>query len=202
MEKKYNVKISAGNMKLGTIANLSLTPGVSCSECAKKTCLVSGCYACKAYRQYKNVRAAWDRNTDMAINDLPTMEKELNEYFGCVNSPRYFRVHVGGDFITAEYAAMWARVAANNPGTRFLAFTKQWDNVRGVDFPANFSLVLSAWEGVEIPADLSAKYSTAFCVNTPEKIPAGALECPGNCSTCGVCWELSKRGINVAFLKH
>lgn len=196
------IHISKGNMKVGTIPNFSLTPGRSCSKKACKTCFVQGCYACKSYRQYKNVRTAWDENTECAVHELKSMEKQLSAYFDGMNAPRFFRIHVGGDFITKEYAEMWARIAVNHPHTNFLAFTKQWENVRGIDFPENFSLVLSGWPGTEIPADLKEKYRTATCVNSADEIPAGGFHCPGHCENCGACWELAKRGIDVYFVKH
>ena len=195
-------KISNGNSKVGRIPNLSLTPGRSCSPEACKTCLSGGCYAMKSYRQYKNVRAAWDTNTELALNDLATMERDLTAYFGSMVAPRFFRLHAGGDFISREYAEMWARVAAAAPSTNFLAFTKQWDHVRGIEFPGNFSLVLSAWPGTEIPADLRERYSVAWLDDGSEEIPASAMECPGNCETCGACWGLSRMGIDVRFRKH
>ena len=195
-------RISNGNSKLGTIANISLTPGRTCSAEACKTCMVDGCYALKAYRMYKNTRNAWDANTELAVNDLPTMEAELLQYLSGVNAPRFFRIHVGGDFVTREYAEMWARVALASPHTNFLAFTKQWDHIRGVNFPENVSIVLSAWPGTSIPEDLRALYSVAWMNDGSEPMPADALERPGNCSTCGVCWSLSKHHIDVFFNKH
>lgn len=194
--------ISKGNIKVGTIPNISLTPGRTCSPEACKTCLTGGCYAMKSYRQYPAVRRAWDENTAQAVDNPAGMEADLMAYFGRLNAPRFFRVHVGGDFVTREYAAMWARVAAANPGTCFLAFTKQWEMVRGVNFPENFSLVLSSWPGTTIPADLRARYSVAWLDDGGEEIPADAIECPGNCSNCGVCWSLAKRGLDVKFKKH
>lgn len=196
-----NVKISKGNMKVGSIPNMSLTPGVFCSREACATCHVGGCYAMKSYKQYPNVRKAWDGNVEMALFDLEAMEEQLNAYFKKAR-PAFFRIHVGGDFITSEYAAMWARVAAENPGTKFLAFTKQFDNVAGVSFPENFALVLSAWEGITIPEELKANYQVAYCVNSAEDIPTDGFHCPGSCTNCGACWELSKRGIDVYFVKH
>jgi hypothetical protein len=195
-------KISNGNSKVGRIPNLSLTPGRSCSAEACRTCLSGGCYAMKSYRQYKNVRAAWDTNTELALHDLGTMERDLTAYFGSMVAPRFFRLHVGGDFISREYAEMWARIAAAAPSTNFLAFTKQWDMVRGVEFPGNFSLVLSAWPGTEIPADLRERYSVAWLDDGSEEIPTSAMECTGNCETCGACWGLSRMGIDVRFHKH
>lgn len=200
--RKMETRISAGNVKLGTIANISLTPGRTCSPEACKTCLRDGCYAMKSYRMYKTVRAAWDANTDLALERLDVMESDLMEYFGCITAPRFFRIHVGGDFVTREYAAMWARVAAANPHTNFLAFTKQWDMIRGVEFPENVSIVLSSWPGTEIPADLRALYSVAWLDDGNADVPADALECPGNCANCGVCWSLAKRKLDVKFRKH
>ena len=202
IKNAMKIKISEGNSKLGTIANISLTPGKTCSADACKTCLKCGCYALKSYKAYPTTRAAWDNNTDIAINDIARFEADLMLYFSSISAPRFFRIHVGGDFVSAEYAAMWARVAAANPGTNFLAFTKQWDNIRGVEFPENVSIVLSAWPGIEIPADLRAKYSVAWLDDGTEDIPADALECPSNCETCGVCWSLAKRGLDVFFRKH
>ena len=196
------IHISNGNSKLGTIANISLTPGRTCSPEACKTCLTGGCYAMKSYRMYKNVRAAWDANTDLVLNDLASMETDLLKYFSAVTAPRFFRIHVGGDFVTREYAAMWARVAAACPGTNFLAFTKQWDIIRGIEFPANASIVLSAWPGITIPEDLRKLYSVAWLDDGTEDIPEDAIECPGNCTTCGVCWSLAKRHLDVKFRKH
>lgn len=201
-KQTMKTKISAGNSKLGTIANMSLTPGRTCSPEACKTCLTGGCYAMKAYRMYKTTRAAWDSNTELALTALDVMERDLMAYFGGMNAPRFFRIHVGGDFVTREYAAMWARVAAANPATNFLAFTKQWSMIRGIEFPENVSIVLSAWPGTTIPEDLRNLYSVAWLDDGSEEIPADALECPGNCSTCGVCWSLAKRHIDVKFAKH
>lgn len=196
------IKISNGNMKLGTITNMSLTPGTSCSPEACATCYKEGCYACKSYKAYKTVRNAWDTNTDMALNHLDLMEGELTAYFVSLNAPRFFRIHVGGDFITREYAEMWARVASRAPHTNFLAFTKQWDNIRGVDFPENVSIVLSDWPGIEIPMDLREKYSVAWIDDGRDCVPENAAECPGNCETCGVCWSLARMKIDVKFRKH
>lgn len=198
-------KISRGNSKLGEIANMSLTPGKTCSAEACATCLKDGCYACKSYKQYANTRNAWDHNTNMALNDLSTMESDLMQYFASINAPRFFRIHVGGDFATEEYTRMWARVMEANPHTNFLAFTKQWANVIDVDFPENASIVPSGWPGCKIPDEIMQKFGcAAYCDDgtNSDEIPEDAIECPGNCSTCGVCWSLAKRGISVRFRKH
>ena len=195
------VHISRGNMKVGSIPNFSLTPGRTCSREACGTCLREGCYAMKAYRQYPGTRKAWDENSDAAEQNIPALENALELYF-TAKKPEWFRLHVGGDFASREYASMWARIASRHPGTRFLAFTKQWEMVRGVEFPDNFSLVLSGWPGTEIPADLRAKYSAAMCIEHAEDMPDGGFLCPGSCESCHACWSLARRGIDVYFVKH
>jgi hypothetical protein len=199
---KYNISISKGNTKTGAIPAFSLTPGCTCSAEACKTCYKEGCYARKSYRMYPSVRKAWDNNTDLVKNNLALVEQELTSYFSGMNAPRFFRLHVSGDFATREYAEMWQRIATNAPHTNFLAFTKQWDMVRGIEFPDNFSLVLSAWTGTTIPEDLRQKYSVAWLDDGKTQIPENAMECPGHCDTCGACWGLSKMGIDVKFKKH
>ena len=149
---------------------------------------------------YPNVRNAWDGNTEAVLNQLEEVEAELNAFFSKLSAPQFFRIHVAGDFVTKAYAEMWARVAEAHPRTRFLAFTKQWDNIRDVEFPENFSLILSDWPGCEIPSDL--KHPIAYCVDTWEEAPEDAMHCPGHCDTCGACWDLKKAGCNVAFKKH
>lgn len=194
--------ISKGNIKIGNCYNMSLTPLKTCSAAACMTCGKKGnCYALKSYIQYPGVRTAWDDNTDLAINNLVQMETDLRKHFA-KHSTGYFRLHVAGDFVTVEYAQMWARIAADFPNVKFLAFTKQFDNVREIEFPSNFSLVLSAWKGLEIPADLQAKYMTAYCVEPEDEIPEHCIECPGSCENCMSCWDLHKTGWNVAFHKH
>lgn len=121
------------------------------------------------------------------------------------NKPDLFRIHSAGDFCTVEYARMWRRLALKNPGTRFLAFTKQFDIVRRVHFykVGNFELVLSGWTGIYIPDDLRKHYRCAWCNDGIEnRIPADAIKCPGNCETCRACWNLSKLGKDSVFDKH
>lgn len=202
---KNNLHISDGNKKTGDIPAFNLLPGITCSAAAKITCYINGCYAVNDLR-YPTTRNAWTDNTNAVMNDLPGVKAALMEFFGGMNAPRFFRIHSSGDFITRDYALMWYEVAKANPHTNFLAFTKQFDNVRGVPFYEldNFSLVLSSWNGHDVPADLMELYTVAYCddgvITIPEYRPL--IECPGNCDRCGVCWSLSKRGLNVKFKKH
>jgi hypothetical protein len=132
------------------------------------------------------------------------MDAYLTIYESNINGGHFFRIHAAGDFFNKEYARAWYDLAKKHPKIKFLAFTKAWDAVRGIDFFTldNFSLVLSGWPGTVIPEDLRALYPIADCIENENEKPESALLCPGNCETCGACWALAKNKMNVAFIKH
>ena len=123
MEKKNLVSISAGNRKMGAIPSVSLPPVVTCAagcKCAAK------CYAAKLCRIYPTVREAYTRN-------LEIYRSSPAEYFAQVKAAaattRFFRWHVSGDIIGAEYFSGMVQTARDLPGTAFLAFTKKYNIV-------------------------------------------------------------------------
>lgn len=208
----YRISISGGNMKTGKIPAFSLLPGVSCSAEACGHCLKDGCYAVKtAFQHGYNTETnttlnAWSHNTAAAIHYIPQLEADLNRFFDSVSAPRFFRIHVSGDFISPAYGRMWYRVIKGHPETRFLFFTKRFDICREIDWLSlpNLEPVLSGWTGCRVPEDLIEKgYRVAWCDDGIEnRIPADAIECPGNCESCGMCWNLRKIGRDTYFHKH
>lgn len=138
----------------------------------------------------------------MVLNELGEVEAQLRQYFQRKH-PAFFRVHVAGDFINHEYADMWMRVAAEFSETKFLAFTKAFDIAGQIQPPANFSLVLSGWPGINIPSGASTRYQTAWMQDgTETRIPDSAITCPGHRDSCGMCWHLPRLGRDVVFHKH
>ena len=199
-----------GNSKLGEIPAFNLLPGCSCSPEARAHCMIEGCYAVKnVFSHGYNVNAntvlkAWTDNTVLAKRHVYTLETQIESYLN-QNRPQFFRIHSAGDFISVKYARMWYRIAKRHSETRFLAFTKQWDIIRHVFFYRipNFELVLSGWIGISIPEDLRRHYRCAWCDDGIEdRIPANAIECPGSCDACGMCWHLSELGRDTKFHKH
>lgn len=206
------ISISEGNMKTGRIPAFSLLPGCTCTPEACAHCLREGCYAVKSAFQHgynydsNTTLKAWARNTAAARDHLPELEQELNRFFDAMTAPRFFRIHVSGDFFSEVYAKMWFRVIKSHPHTRFLFFTKAWDIMRALPWLelSNLSPVLSGWTGCRVPDDLiRAGYRVAWCDDGIEnRIPADAMECPGNCETCGACWNLRAIGRDTYFHKH
>ena len=100
---------------------------------------------------------------------------------------------------------MWFELAAKHPETHFLAFTKAYHIARVVPFDSldNFELVLSEWtDELTAPEDLKERYHTSRAVNEITDARADEMICPGSCEECGMCWQLSRTGKNVAFEIH
>lgn len=207
-----------GNSKTGAIPAWSLLPGAACPGRACAGCLVSGCYALKnVFRagysftpspdtgRCNRVLRNWAENTALVLDRLPLWSALMWDYLAeyAASGGKLFRIHASGDFISPEYADAWARLAEDFPEVRFLAFTKFWENIRGISFPANFSLVLSAWPGMEVPEDLATEYRVSWCQDgTEDRVPEDAMHCPGDCDSCGLCWYLAETGRDVWFTKH
>lgn len=196
--------ISKGNSKMGAIPSLSLPSGLSCSSLACKTCLHDCYWRRHVEARFPLVRKQTLHNLNTCMYSLSEAEAYLNWYFDAPNAPRLFRIHVGGDFFSLEYFAMWVRVISSHPQTQFLAFTKQFNILLAYDkpIPENFSLILSGWPGMVIPEKLRSHFRIAWMQDgTETRIPSDAIECTGNCTDChGKCWTLT--GHDVVFHKH
>ena len=208
---QVRLHVSETNSKLGCIPSFNLLPGLTCSPEACRHCLREGCYAvknlfCHGYNIEKNTTLrAWADNTVLATEYLERLEICIIDWLVKHHNITLFRIHSSGDFFSVEYANMWYSIAHMFPAIRFLAFTKQWDIVRQVPFYElpNFSLVLSGWTGISIPEDLREQYACAWCNDGEEtRIPDDAMQCPGSCESCGLCWYLKEIGRDTVFTKH
>ena len=148
METNLTMSISQGNRKVGKIDSFSLPPVDSCVN--SKTCAVfvdeqgktHKCYAVQPYIQYKQVKAAYDRNFELVKENLAELKKQLLKYFRRYNR-RLFRIHVSGDFPNVEYVQMWIDVIAANPQIKFMAFTKAYGFFYKKTLPENFVVIFS-----------------------------------------------------------
>lgn len=193
------ISISNGNSKLGSIPNFSLRPIADCPNC--KAC-AKECYAMKAYRMYPAVRASWGGNAKAVRKDdawIADVEAYLAKH-----KPIFFRIHVAGDFISAKYFLAWVGIAKRHPGVRFLAFTKAFDECKGVRLPVNFQLIHSAFPGMSVPQGRPIAFAgePSAYTGTLAKRATDALVCPGVCDACGACWSLSQSKRDVRFPIH
>lgn len=196
------VSISAGNTKMGAIPSISLPPVITCAagcKCAAK------CYAAKLCRLRPTVRAAYQRNLDILAEDPGDYWRQIR---AAAATARFFRFHVSGDIPDQGYLLEMIFTAQSNPGTQFLAFTKQYEIVNGLlamgyAIPANLKLIFSAWPGM--PMDNPYRLPVANVIFRGQQPDPAWKICGGNCTECacqGVgCWEL-KRGESIAFYEH
>jgi len=193
------VKISNGNSKMGKIPSVSLPP---IKACGKDVPCKSDCYALKAYRLYPTTRKAWDHNLE-CYNQNPDL------YFASIGNwlvkhqPRFFRWHVAGDILDQFYLDKMRDIAKTFPKIKFLAFTKRIDLTYHF-LPDNLSIVFSMWPGFgkQLQHVAMPKAWLHDPANIDPRIPGDALECPGNCDNCGMCWHLKNLNKDVVFYKH
>lgn len=202
MQDNQRVSISAGNRKLGDIMNVSITPVLCCPKGVP--CAREGCYALKAYRLYPATRKAWDRNARIARTDPESYFSQIATIIADTK-PRHFRWHVAGDILAVDYLQQMCEIAEHNRRTQFLAFTKAFNIVNEcentVALPSNLAVIFSAWPGMRIANP--HRHPIAWVQDGSEhRVPNNATRCPGNCKTCGMCFELPRLGGDVVFNRH
>lgn len=197
------ISISNGNNKMGAIPSVSLPAVRTCrpgAPCAKK------CYAVKLERLRPTVRNAYARNLEIYQNAPDLFFAQLGV---ALKMNRYFRLHVSGDFINADYFKRCAEAVKAAPGCTVLAFTKQYEIVNayideGNEIPENFKIIFSTW-GAWRPENPHNFPESAVIFKDAESVPDEWKICGGNCSECACrgcgCWEL-KKGETIAFYEH
>lgn len=191
--------VSAGNMKLGAIMNISLPPVVTCHNCAS---CKHYCYAVRSYNRLPDTAAAWNDNLALFMKDPVLYFDEISH---AVRAQRFFRWHVSGDIVNRTYFLGMIHVALENPNCEFLAFTKAYQIVNeclaaGAVIPKNLHVLLSAAPNTEMPNP----YRLPEChinfadpaLNTYKGGAEYVHHCNGNCTECVI------NGCGCFFLKN
>lgn len=177
--------ISTGNDKIGNVMNVSLPPMLSCGNCAGCCTL---CYDVKACMRFPNVVDARARN-------LAILRKDRGEYFARIEKAisrrrknKFFRWHVAGDIVDADYFVNMVEIARRHPDFLFWTYTKMYHIVNQYcaehgkeTIPENFSIMFSEWRGM--PMDNPYGFAEFRVVFKDEDRPQG-FYCPGNCDAC------------------
>ena len=196
--------ISAGNRKMGAIPSVSLPPIKTCHNCAHCS---KECYAIKhIYKRFPDARASYDYNLTL-YNTNP------GAFFDSVrrtaSMSRYFRWHVSGDIVDEAYLDNMVQIAREEPGCRFLAFTKAYNLVNDYitengPLPENLTIIFSKWFDLTVPEN-PHNLPTSQVINSENDRTPDQLYCPGNCAACCMagsgCWNMTN-GQEVAFIKH
>lgn len=199
-----NVKISAGNAKLGSIPSVSLPAGITCRsdcECIKK------CYAHRLERRRPSVRQAYQHNYELLESQPDVYWREVE---ASIMMSRFFRFHVSGDIPDCVYLAHMVEIAERNSHCEILCFTKKYDLVNsyldmGIQIPKNLHIVFSKWRGLSMDNPYLLPEAHVRYRDGSTTASDIAKECGGNCTECllteGGCWSL-KSGEQVVFNEH
>ena len=179
--------ISKGNRKIGRVMNVSLAPVLTCANCSECKML---CYDIKAVLQYRNVVDARARNTALLLEDRDEYFRRIDDAISRRRLHKFFRWHVAGDIIDADYLDNMCTIAHNHPDFVFWTYTKNYAVVneycrrRGgrVAIPENLSIMFSEWRGMPMVNPFGfPEFSVVFKDDAVK--PAGHY-CPGNCDVC------------------
>jgi len=194
--------VSASNLKMGSIPSVSLPAVITCRKNAP---CVKDCYARRMSAYRANVGESYQRNLNLynAAPDLFFAQLDMQ-----MKINRFFRLHVSGDFVNADYFARCAETVRSNPGCTVLAFTKQYEIVNAWiaengPLPENFKVIFSCWGDWRPENPHGLPESNVIFPET--EIPENWKICGGNCFECACrgcgCWEL-KHGETIGFYKH
>lgn len=198
------VTISNANSKMGNVASVSLLPYLSCPARCAETCGAK-CYAAKLANLRPSVLQSYAKNQALAMYRPNLFWAQVNV---AVMAVRFFRFHVSGDILNADYFNHMVEVARNNGRTEILVFTKRYEIVNAWidengELPANLHILFSGWQNLKPENPHALPETNVFAdeneINDNWKI------CGGNCFNCacrGVgCWQAGK-GETVAFKLH
>lgn len=192
--KELKVSIPAGNVKLGRVMNVSLAPVIACGAMCKHC--IRLCYDLKACLQYINVLLARGRNTALALYNRPEYFAQIEKAIAKRKKNYYFRWHVGGDILDADYFENMVRIAAKYPHFKFWTYTKKYSIVNNWvkengDLPDNLCIMFSQWKTktengdiIAIPFPNPYKMPVFTVRFAEEEKPANMFKCPGNCDIC------------------
>lgn len=190
--------VSFGNKKLPKDTLIWNIPAVITCPGKTEFCRVS-CYALKAERLYKNVKACRTQNLKDSVNS--NFVERMNTILWDKQSKyRQVRIHESGDFYNQEYLNKWFLIASMHSGTTFYAYTKSFH----LDFsqkPGNFVLIASFDKASTPMAKALYENKKQYFDNTfsivDRKSPA---DCIQDCTACNNCWV--KKGMNITINQH
>lgn len=194
---KIGRKVTVGRWKGMPIYQLTLEERATCDRGCHHwfTCYGNSMHLARRHRHGAELEMTLDA-------ELAVLQRKHRNGF-------VIRLHVLGDFYSAEYVERWREWLTKFPALNVFGFTyRQINGDIGralanvvADFPDRFAL---RWS---IPAErFDGKASRlAITLKPGEAVPSGAFACPAQtndakcCATCGACWQSQR---TVAFFEH
>lgn len=208
------VSVSPGNRKTGDeVPSGSLHPDDTCKKrgrlCYTREFLVleddlktPPCYAlCNMADFRKTISEAWHRNGRILEKNEDLFFWQFEAFLN-KKQPHFFRWFVGGGVPNQSFLDRTKKLAERTPFTKVVMFDKGYDS--GYDYsgsPSNMEVILSTWPGMPLPGREYGEFRRSW-LDIDKRKPADGLLCSGHCSTCGLCWNLSKVQRDVILHVH
>ena len=198
---------------VGGLSRPSKMPGhawsIPASECNVGSRLASvtgstceGCYALKGRYNFPGTQNAMHRRLSIMLSDPMAWAESMAAIISRKGEPE-FRWHDSGDLQSSAHLDAIVRVAELTPTVQHWLPTREYELVKGREFPSNLCVRLSAHMVDGTAPDFGLAVSTVTTQGEP--IPDGAHRCPapeqGNeCGDCRACWSPSVR--HVDYIRH
>ena len=117
--------LTPGNKKLGgaRIWGFALPSGAAAVCVGLTPTCARHCYAVRTEAYRKRAAARYRKNLAM------TRRRDFGvrvRAFLTLHGVRVVRIHTGGEFYSAEYAAKWLEIVRRRPRVRFYTYTRAW----------------------------------------------------------------------------
>ena len=204
MEEDFAVPIcisSAGNIKVGRVWTFSLPSFVTCPG-ASPWCR-KHCYAWRFEKLRPNCRRGYIRNLALSLQPDRFVEHVLKSL---PEDAPLVRIHVGGDFYSAEYARNWVEICQARPHSLFWSYTRSWNapillpSLELLRQQTNLQLFASTDPDMPLPPET---WRAAFIELAPRATGIPCRHQQGevaSCLECGYCFN--EHTGNVVFKVH
>lgn len=183
--------ISAGNRKIGRVLNVSTAPIKDCGNCAH---CMHYCYDIKAVVFHTNsVLPARAKNHILANENRTKFFADIENRIARRRTNKFFRWHVAGDIIDADYFENMIAIARRHTDFTFWTYTKRFDIANewirnNGDIPANMHIMFSVWDGMPTPNPYNMPVFACRLKDGNKDITDAEFsrmyKCPGNCDVC------------------
>jgi hypothetical protein len=192
--KKLGAQVQVGKWDGLPIYTLSLEERAACPQTCRHLRSCFGNHMDRAHRMRPGPELETRLAAEVEVLDVRHVE-------GFV-----VRLHVIGDFYSAAYVQLWARLLRQYPALRIFGYTRRHD--KSDPIAASLASVADefGWDRFAMRlSDAPSETRSTVVVECPHQKPADAILCgqeierKKNCGACALCWESEKR---IAFLQH
>jgi len=190
--RKIGKQVTKGRRRGWPIFTLTLEERASCPRSCREW---QACYG-------NNMQAAERVEHGPAL--IVALEHELVELAARYPDGFMVRLHVLGDFWSADYVAFWGRMLAELPALHVFGFTAH-DPASVMGRAIALMIADAGWRRCAIRFSGAPHAYQASRVIVPGESDPDAITCPAQtgatecCATCALCW-LSQR--SIAFWRH